>query len=139
MHDKLIMLPALPSLNIPGGHLKHAPSILHVQASSRSPEAPKLLVCHDMGGGYREDAWANGCKCSNPFYMTHWHLIDTFVYFSHSFVTIPPPGWITCAHTHNTQVSIWNHTQMLSCYTSQHYGAWLCCALCTLCYIECAS
>jgi len=57
-----------------------------------------------MAGGYHEDAWAQGCKCTDPFYISHWHLIDTFVYFSHSFVTIPPPGWINSAHTHDVQV-----------------------------------
>ena len=81
-------------------------SILCVQVSSRSPDAPKLLVCHDMAGGYHEDAWAQGCKCINPFYVSHWHLIDTFVYFSHSFATIPPPGWINCAHLHDVQVNV---------------------------------
>ncbi|CAK0782655.1 hypothetical protein CVIRNUC_005853 [Coccomyxa viridis] len=75
-----------------------------MQVSPRSPDAPKLLVCHDMAGGYHEDAWAQGCDCIDPFYISHWHLIDTFVYFSHSLVTIPPPGWIDSAHLHSVQV-----------------------------------
>lgn len=67
---------------------------------------PQLLVCHDMAGGYHEDAWAQGCQCSNPFYISHWHLIGTFIYFSHSFVTIPPPGWINAAHQHDVLVKL---------------------------------
>ena len=44
-----------------------------------------------------------GTDC-NAFYLSHWHLIDIFVYFSHHCVTIPPPGWIDCAHLHGIQV-----------------------------------
>ena len=31
-------------------------------------------------------------------------MIDTFVYFSHKLVTIPPYGWINAAHTHGVKV-----------------------------------
>ena len=75
-----------------------------MQGAARSRGVPRLLVCHDMAGGYHVDAWAQGCECRDPFYISHWHLIDTFVYFSHSFVTIPPPGWINSAHLHNVEV-----------------------------------
>lgn len=34
----------------------------------------------------------------------HWQLIDIFVYFSHYFVTIPPPCWTNSAHTHGVPV-----------------------------------
>ncbi|XP_021931966.1 cytosolic endo-beta-N-acetylglucosaminidase isoform X2 [Zootermopsis nevadensis] len=34
----------------------------------------------------------------------HWAGIDTFVYFSHQLVTIPPPVWINSAHLHGTKV-----------------------------------
>ena len=36
--------------------------------------------------------------------MYHWQLIDIFVYFSHHFVTIPPPCWTNAAHTHGVPV-----------------------------------
>lgn len=32
-----------------------------------------------------------------------WQHIDIFVYFSHSLVTIPPPGWVATAHAHGAQ------------------------------------
>eukprot|EP00850_Spirogloea_muscicola_P020113 SM000207S06188 [mRNA] locus=s207:137974:139855:- [translate_table: standard] len=66
---------------------------------------PRLLVCHDLRGGYTEDAEAQGGALgSNAFCLWDWDLVDTFVYFSHELVTVPPPGWISAAHLHGTQV-----------------------------------
>ena len=41
------------------------------------------------------------CDC---YVIYHWQLIDIFVYFSHYFVTIPPPCWTNAAHTHGIPV-----------------------------------
>ena len=73
---------------------------------------PKMLVCHDMKGGYLEDAlvdgvWAesdsnadaDGALASNaPYRLRHFALADYFVYFSHARVSIPPPGWTDACH-----------------------------------------
>lgn len=59
---------------------------------------------HDEQGGYKEHEY-NGCaSIDEAFRITHWHLIDTFVYFSHHLVTVPPAQWIAVAHRHGTQV-----------------------------------
>lgn len=46
--------------------------------------------------------FAQGCTLNdtddNWYNFTHWDCVDTFVYFSHHFVTIPPVGWINAAH-----------------------------------------
>ncbi|OCH93261.1 hypothetical protein OBBRIDRAFT_749870 [Obba rivulosa] len=64
---------------------------------SRSPTKEwssrgKLLVCHDYKGGYTE----------TPSVMSYtfnfWSYCDTFIYFSHHRVTVPPSGWTTAAH-----------------------------------------
>ncbi|KAJ7576985.1 glycoside hydrolase family 85 protein [Mycena floridula] len=52
----------------------------------------KLLVCHDYKGGYTESPF------SLCYTFNFWSYCETFVYFSHRRVTIPPPGWITAAH-----------------------------------------
>ena len=31
-------------------------------------------------------------------------VIDTFVYFSHYFITIPPPCWVHAAHIHGVSI-----------------------------------
>ena len=43
----------------------------------------------------------SSCDC---YVIYHWQLIDIFVYFSHYFVTIPPPCWTNSAHTHGVPV-----------------------------------
>ncbi|KAG2318029.1 hypothetical protein Bca52824_021151 [Brassica carinata] len=51
-----------------------------------------------MKGGYVEDKWVQGCENDD------WYLMDVFVYFSHSLVTIPPPCWTNTAHRHGVKV-----------------------------------
>jgi mannosyl-glycoprotein endo-beta-N-acetylglucosaminidase len=81
----------------------------------------KILLCHDMKGGYLEDKYVilkynfnedkfnsrhtQGCQINQPCYrFFRWHLIDIFVYFSHELVTIPPLVWIDCAHKNGVQI-----------------------------------
>ena len=66
---------------------------------SASTRTPKTLLCHDFKGGYNEDRFADGCGTEKfPYVFQRWSLIDSFCYFSHNFITIPPPGWIAAAH-----------------------------------------
>ena len=45
-----------------------------------------------------------GSKSSDAYRFYHWQYVDTFVYFSHHFITIPPPCWINAAHKHGVPV-----------------------------------
>lgn len=45
-----------------------------------------------------------GSTSHDSYVFYHWSIVDTFVYFSHHFVTIPPCGWITAAHRHGVKV-----------------------------------
>ncbi|KAL8137384.1 hypothetical protein V2J09_003385 [Rumex salicifolius] len=72
--------------------------------SSILPDRPRLLVCHDMAGGYLDDKWIQGGTNPDAYAIWHWYLIDVFVYFSHNLVTIPPPCWVNAAHRHGVKV-----------------------------------
>ncbi|ESW35571.1 hypothetical protein PHAVU_001G245900 [Phaseolus vulgaris] len=72
--------------------------------SSSLPQRRRLLVCHDMAGGYLDDKWIQGGTNPDAYAIWHWHLIDVFVYFSHSLVTLPPPSWTNTAHRHGVKV-----------------------------------
>lgn len=72
--------------------------------SSSLPQRRRLLVCHDMAGGYLDDKWIQGGTNPDAYSIWHWHLIDVFVYFSHSLVTLPPPSWTNTAHRHGVKV-----------------------------------
>ncbi|KAF3603494.1 hypothetical protein F2Q69_00038781 [Brassica cretica] len=65
---------------------------------------PRVLMCHDMKGGYVDDKWVQGCENDAGYAIWHWYLMDVFVYFSHSLVTIPPPCWTNTAHRHGVKV-----------------------------------
>ncbi|CAG9332590.1 unnamed protein product [Blepharisma stoltei] len=56
----------------------------------------ELCICHDMGSNYKIDKRQNSMECTFKYYQ--WARTNIFIYFSHSRVTIPPPGWTEWAH-----------------------------------------
>ncbi|KAG0253314.1 hypothetical protein BG011_006426 [Mortierella polycephala] len=60
--------------------------------------ACKVIACHDMAGGYTQDALPQGSNDSNIYSIQYWSHIDTFIYFSHYRISIPPPVWTNAAH-----------------------------------------
>ncbi|KAL8050132.1 hypothetical protein ABFX02_06G063200 [Erythranthe guttata] len=68
------------------------------------PQRPRILVCHDMAGGYTDDKFVQGGTNGDAYAIWHWYLIDVFVYFSHNLVTLPPPCWTNTAHRHGVKV-----------------------------------
>ncbi|VDN96660.1 unnamed protein product [Rodentolepis nana] len=66
---------------------------------------PTIVFCHDMAGGYHDYDTTDKSVPTFPTYrFVHWDLIDTFIYFSHHFVTIPPVSWIDIAHKNGVRV-----------------------------------
>jgi len=69
---------------------------------------PRVLMCHDMKGGYNFDAddrylrafsrGAGGGEISVRG-CGSWASVDEVCYFSHHFVTVPPRCWIDAAHS----------------------------------------
>ncbi|XP_053214791.1 cytosolic endo-beta-N-acetylglucosaminidase-like [Panonychus citri] len=67
-------------------------------------DGPKVILCHDMKGGYLEDRFIDGDDNYQAYRFFHWFLIDTFIYFSHHLITIPPLTWINAAHTNGVSI-----------------------------------
>lgn len=64
---------------------------------------PKLMICHDFKNGYREgiDKSTVGYyphPTGDRYFMEYPQLVDSFVYFSHHRVTIPPASSINTCH-----------------------------------------
>ena len=65
----------------------------------------KILLIHDYAGGYLDYETCQGSNASKEMYSCEQlQLIDSFVYFSHQLVTIPPPTWINTCHRNGVQV-----------------------------------
>ncbi|KAF2672408.1 hypothetical protein BT63DRAFT_370016, partial [Microthyrium microscopicum] len=63
------------------------------------PPGAKVLVCHDCSGGYHpyEAVVLNQIE-HEDFSLEYLQFVETFVYFSHRLVTIPPPSWTNTLH-----------------------------------------
>jgi hypothetical protein len=77
----------------------HGVSELEVTASPTASRR-KLLVCHDMRGGYLQDRYNCGSEYENAYQLFHWDLVDMFCYFSHNFITVPPKSWGSACRAH---------------------------------------
>ncbi|KAH8038250.1 hypothetical protein HPB51_000191 [Rhipicephalus microplus] len=75
-------------------------------------QGPRIMFCHDMMGGYLEDRFIHGCDKPHAYRFHHWQLIDSFVYYAHHLVTIPPPGWISAGHKHGVKVLVTGRTKV---------------------------
>ena len=62
------------------------------------------LHCMDLLFLFCTSRFVQGVSSNDCYIIYHWQLIDIFVYFSHHFVTIPPPCWTNAAHTHGVPV-----------------------------------
>ncbi|XP_033150236.1 cytosolic endo-beta-N-acetylglucosaminidase [Drosophila busckii] len=55
-------------------------------------------------GNYLADKHFQSSEKYDDYRFVHWSAVDYFCYFSHSYVTIPPSGWINAAHRHGVPV-----------------------------------
>lgn len=57
-----------------------------------------------MNSGINEDFLENRFDKSFGYRFYHWANIDTFIYFTHSRLTIPPPAWTHVAHSYGVKM-----------------------------------
>ncbi|KAH7944241.1 hypothetical protein HPB52_017578 [Rhipicephalus sanguineus] len=68
------------------------------------PGDPRTIFATIWTANYKEDRFIHGTDEAHGYRFHHWQVIDTFIYYSHNMVTIPPPGWISAAHRHAVKV-----------------------------------
>jgi endo-beta-N-acetylglucosaminidase D len=58
-----------------------------------------ILLCHDMSGNYHEYESMQEVAVTDEMYACEYlQYVDTFVYFSHKLVCVPPPVWTNQLH-----------------------------------------
>jgi mannosyl-glycoprotein endo-beta-N-acetylglucosaminidase len=73
--------------------------------TDKKQDKQRVLVCHDMAGGYLPgDRFLQGSSCHPIYTLKAWDLVDVFVYFSHSRVAPPPSTWTAAAHRNGVKV-----------------------------------
>ncbi|MCJ1374963.1 hypothetical protein MMC20_006196 [Loxospora ochrophaea] len=67
--------------------------------SDQSKPSAKVLLCHDYNGGYHDYESVRPSKLDAELYSCEYlQYVDTFIYFSHKLVCIPPPTWTNTLH-----------------------------------------
>lgn len=65
----------------------------------------KVLLCHDYKGGYHDYESVQPAEVDTEDYSCEYlQYIDTFVYFSHKLVCVPPPTWTNLLHRNGVKV-----------------------------------
>jgi len=64
-----------------------------------------VLLCHDYSGNYHgyEAMQATGVD-EESYTCEYLQFIDTFIYFSHKLVCVPPPSWTNLLHRNGVSV-----------------------------------
>jgi endo-beta-N-acetylglucosaminidase D len=58
-----------------------------------------VLLCHDYAGNYHDYEGVSGIGMKEEMYTCEYlQHVDTFIYFSHKLVCVPPPTWINALH-----------------------------------------
>ena len=69
------------------------------RAQSDCDHGAKVMLIHDYQGGYNDYESSQGQVVSKEQYSCNYlQFVETFVYFSHRLVSVPPPTWTNTCH-----------------------------------------
>lgn len=100
-------IPISPPLELRSlvSHVGHETEVKQASASRA-----KLLICHDMRGGYQPGDYAffsaaiDSPTIHQVYTPEYWNLVDYFVYFSHHRISVPPREWVSAGHKNGVPV-----------------------------------
>lgn len=72
---------------------------------SSLPRRSNVMLVHDYAGGYNDYEAFQGQNIEKELYScSYLNYVETFVYFSHRLVTIPPPTWTNTCHRNGVKI-----------------------------------
>ncbi|KAL8773903.1 MAG: hypothetical protein Q9209_001333 [Squamulea sp. 1 TL-2023] len=77
------------------------PLLSRSSSSVHNKDGPKtkLILCHDYQGGYHDYESVRPHLLDSAMYSCKYlQYVDSFIYFSHKLVCVPPPTWTNCLH-----------------------------------------
>lgn len=64
-----------------------------------------VLLCHDYAGNYHDYESVQKCEVTEEMYACEYlQSVESFVYFSHKLVCVPPPTWTNTLHRNGVRV-----------------------------------
>ncbi|EON61817.1 hypothetical protein W97_01034 [Coniosporium apollinis CBS 100218] len=64
-----------------------------------------VLLCHDYAGNYQPYEASQGAEVTAESYSCEYmQFVDTFIYFSHKLVCVPPPSWTNALRRNGVKV-----------------------------------
>jgi endo-beta-N-acetylglucosaminidase D len=74
------------------------------RASQRDEQKANVLLVHDCSGNYHEYEAVQGTSVDEESYLCEYlQYVNTFIYFSHKVVCVPPPSWTNLLHRNGVQ------------------------------------
>lgn len=75
------------------------------RAQSDRDHGAKVMLIHDYQGGYNDYESCQGQVVPKEQYSCNYlQFVETFVYFSHRLVSVPPPTWTNTCHRNGVNV-----------------------------------
>jgi hypothetical protein len=72
---------------------------ISVNVDANKSPAARIMICHDFSGAYHPyESNFRSVVEDRSFTLDYAQHVDTFIYFSHRLVTIPPPAWTNTLH-----------------------------------------
>lgn len=81
--------------------LQRSNTPLLVRSSKEREDLGKanVLLCHDYAGNYHDHEGSSSIGLDEEKYACEYlQYVDTFIYFSHKLVCVPPPTWTNTLH-----------------------------------------
>ena len=70
-----------------------------IETKNGGDKNANILLCHDYAGNYHDYESVQGIGVDDEMYACEYlQYVDTFVYFSHKLVCVPPPTWTNTLH-----------------------------------------